>query len=63
MVEVHFRFMVCWVVFFILILLNSKANRGDPDQTPRSVASDLGHYCVRMSHKKDTRVILVKMLA
>ena len=29
------------------------ANRGDPDQTPRSVASGLGNHCLPMSHKKD----------
>ena len=34
-------------------------NRGDPDQTPRSVASDLGH-CLPMFHKKDTWHIWVK---
>ena len=25
------------------------ANNGDPDQTPRSVASDLGLYCLQMT--------------
>ena len=30
--------------------------RGDPDQTLRSVASDLVLYCLPMSHKKDAKV-------
>ena len=30
-----------------------KANSGDPDQTPHSVASDLGLHYLPMSHKKD----------
>ena len=38
-----------------------QANRGDPHQTPRSVASDLDLHCLPMSHKKDTRHIWVKM--
>ena len=36
------------------------ANGGDPDQTPPSVASDLGLHCLPMSHKKDARHIWVK---
>ena len=28
------------------------ANSGDLDQSPRSVASDLGLYCLPMPHKK-----------
>ena len=27
-------------------------NIGDPDQTPHSMASDLGLQCLSMSHKK-----------
>ena len=34
---------------------------GDPDQTPRTVASDLGLHCSPMSHKKDARLIWVKL--
>ena len=37
-----------------------QANSGDPDQTPHSVASDLGLHCLPMSHKKDARHIWVK---
>ena len=37
------------------------ANSGDPDQTPHSVASDLGLHYLPMSHKKDARHIWVKM--
>ena len=32
-----------------------QANSGNPDQTPHSVASDLGLHCLPMSHKKDAR--------
>ena len=35
------------------------ANSGDPDQTPHSVASDMGLYCLPMSYIKDTRHIWV----
>ena len=38
-----------------------QANSGDPDQTPRSVASDLGLPYLPMSHIKDARHIWVKM--
>ena len=38
-----------------------QANSGDPDQTPHSVASDLGLHYLPMSHKKDARQIWVKM--
>ena len=31
------------------------ANRVDPDQTPRSAASDLGLHCLPMSHLWDAR--------
>ena len=37
----------------VLIKKNMKANIGDPDQTPHSVASDLGLQCLHKSHKKD----------
>ena len=37
-----------------------QANSGDPDQTPQSVASDLGLHYLPMSHKKDARPIWVK---
>ena len=33
------------------------ANREDPDQMPRSVASDLGLHCLPISQKRDTRLI------
>ena len=36
-------------------------NSGDPDQTPHSVASDLGLHYLPMSHKKGARHIWVKM--
>ena len=37
------------------------ANSGDPDQTPHCAASDLGLDCLPMSHKKDARLIWVKI--
>ena len=39
-----------------------QANSGDPDQTPRSVASGLGLHLLPSSHKKDARLIWVKIL-
>ena len=38
-----------------------QANSGDPDQTPHSVASDLGLHYLPMSHKKNVWHIRVKM--
>ena len=40
------------IFIFSQILINS----GDPDQTLRSVASDLVLHCLSMSHKKDVRL-------
>ena len=37
------------------------ANRIAPDGTPRSAASHLGIFYLPMSHKKDTRLTLVKI--
>ena len=37
-----------------------QANSEDPDQTPHSVASDLGLRYLPMSHIKDARHIWVK---
>ena len=42
-------------------LNNLSANSGDPDQTPRSVASDLGLHCLPVSHIKDARLIGVNV--
>ena len=33
-----------------------QANSGDPDQTPRSVASGLDLHCMSTSHKRDARL-------
>ena len=38
------------------------ANSGDPDQTPRSVASDLGLHCLPRFQKKDAMLIWVNVL-
>ena len=45
---------------FISIEHSVSKHGGDPDQTPRSVASDLGLHCLPMSQKKDARIIWVK---
>ena len=53
----------CWVAFFILFKFELnilQENSADPDQTPLYVASDLGLYCLPMSHIKDARLIWVK---
>ena len=52
------------MVFFIFIQVlieNYASKQSDADQTPHSVASDLGLPCLPMSHKKDARHIWVKM--
>ena len=39
------------IVFISMLILNNlEANSGDADQTPRSVASDLGLHCLPMSN-------------
>ena len=48
-----FSFLFCFKKIFLL------ANSEDPDQTPRSVASDLGLHCLPMLQKWDTRLIWV----
>ena len=37
------------------------ANSVDPDQTPRSAASDLGLYCLSISHLWDARHKMVNV--
>ena len=51
--------MVFFIFIQILIEHSALANSGDPDQTSLYVASDLGLYCLPMSHKKDARLIWV----
>ena len=50
--------MVGWYFSFLskfkLNILYTKSE--DPDQTPHSVASDLGLYCLPTSHKKGARL-------
>ena len=38
------------------------ANSGEPDQTPRSVASDLGLHCLPVTHLGVSRQQWVKIL-
>ena len=51
-------FQILGVLGSIIHLL---ANSGDPDQTPRSAASDLCLCCLPMPHKKNARLIWVKV--
>ena len=46
---------------FHFSMKNIKANRIAPDGTPRFAASHLGLFCLLMPHKKDTRLIWVKV--
>ena len=39
-----------------------QANNGDPDQMLLSAASDLVLHCPPVSHKKDARLIWVKVI-
>ena len=40
-----------------------KKDSGGLEQTPRSMASDLGVHCSPMSHKIDARLIWVKYIS
>ena len=53
--------MVVFICIQILIKYSVYANSGDLDQTPHSVESDLGLHCLHISHKKDARLIWVKI--
>ena len=44
-------------IFIQILIEQSVSKQGDPDQTPRSVASDLGLHCLSVPHKKDARLI------
>ena len=53
-----------WLVFIISCFVEISelnANSVDPDQTPRSAASDLGLHCLPMSHLWETRLIWVNL--
>ena len=68
----EFPTLINWTIFplrvvgwyFSFLLKFSKnilsANSGDPDQMPRSAASDLGLHCLLVSHKKEARLVWVK---
>ena len=43
-------------ILFIFSMKFLQANRIAPDETPRSAASHLGLFCLRMYHKKDARL-------
>ena len=47
-----------WLVVLLLCFIEMpviNANSVDPDQTPRSAASDLGLHCLPVSHLWDVR--------
>ena len=48
-----------WRSLFNLFMNFLQANRRAPDGKPHSVASNLGLYCLPMSHKKDARFITI----
>ena len=45
--------------FFQILIKHSVSKQCRPDQAPQNVASALGLHCLRMSHKKDARLIWV----
>ena len=49
-----------FLIFIQVLIEIMQANSGYPDQTPHSLASDLGLHYFPMSHKKDARQIWVK---
>ena len=57
--QVHFLYKWCLLSFYYyhVFIENSElnANSADPDQTPHSVASDLGLHCLPMSLLWDVR--------
>ena len=58
------NFRVVGWYFSFLFNFNKKllqANSGEPDQTPLFAASDLFLHCLPMSHKKDARLIQVRL--
>ena len=54
------NFRGCLGCFFIFILFLIDILFANSDQTPRSVASDLGLHCLPVFQKWDTRLIWVK---
>ena len=51
----------CTLTYFQILIEILQANSGNPDQTPRPAESDLGLRYLITSHKKDVRLIWVKM--
>ena len=55
-----------WLVFIIIIfieILVFNVNSVDPDQTPRSTASDLGLHCLTMSLLWDAKLKWVNSIS
>ena len=64
--ESTFIFRTSGGIFHFYIIFSMKimcANRIAPDGTPCFVASHLGLFCLPMSHKKDARLIWVKVFS
>ena len=49
-----------WLLSYFIEIPAFSANSVDPDQTPRSAASDLGQHCLPMSILWDARYKYVK---
>ena len=47
----YFELLPCFIVIHVF-----NANSAEPDQTPHSVASDLGLHCLPVSHLWDARL-------
>ena len=63
--QAHFLYKWCldsFNNFFFVEISDSNANSADPDQTPRSAASDLGLHSLSMSFLWDARLKLVNTL-
>ena len=43
--------------WYFSFLFKFKSTSGNPDQPPHFAVSDLGLYCLPVSHKKDPRLI------
>ena len=50
-----------FLIFIQFVIEYSVSIIGDSDQTARSAASVLGLHCLYMSHKKDARLIWLKL--
>ena len=59
-IKVVVQYCIIFIQFLKKLLLS---NSGEPDKTPRFLASGLVLHCLTMSHKKDASLIRVSNLA